>query len=267
MDVLRILVLGDVVGEPGRQACKAILPRLRQEEKIDLIVANVENIAGGSGLTEPSVRELFDCGVDAMTSGDHAFRKKEGEALFRNDARIIRPANYPAAVPGRGSMLVETRSGLQVGIVNLLGRVFLKPLDCPFEAARREVEKLRRDTRVILVDFHAEASSEKMALGWFLDGKVSAVYGTHTHVATADEQILPHGTGYATDIGMCGPFRSVIGREIDDVLKLFLTQMPVRLEVATEDPRISGLLLDIDPQNGKTLEIRRVQERMPCRVA
>ncbi len=266
MTPIRILAVGDVVGSPGREACVSIIPRLRQEENLDFVIANVENIAGGSGITEATTRDLFENGVDLMTSGDHTFRKKEAESLLQKDRRILRPANYPAGVPGLGSTVIETANGIRIGVINLLGRVFLKSLDCPFESARRHIEKLQKETKIILVDIHAEATSEKVALGWFLDGRVSAVFGTHTHVQTADEQILPHGTGYITDLGMCGPHRSVIGRVIDDALKLFLTQMPIKLEVATEDARISGVILDIDPQSGKTVAIRRVHERVPCGV-
>ena len=262
MKPFRVLVVGDVVGNPGRRACTQIIPRLRQTEKIDFVIANVENLAGGSGITESTTRELFTHGVDAMTSGDHVFKKKEAEALIQNDSRILRPANYPASVPGCGSTVIKTSQGIKVGVLNLLGRVFLKTVDCPFEAAKREVEKMRRETSIIFVDMHAEATSEKVAMGWFLDGKVSAVFGTHTHVQTADERILPRGTGYITEIGMCGPYHSVIGRDIDQVLHMFLTQMPVRLDVAHEDSRLSGALFDIDPETGKTLSVKRVHEKV-----
>jgi len=266
VEAIRVLAIGDVVGAPGREACIAIIPQLRIEEKINLVIANVENIAGGSSITESTTRVLFENGVDVMTSGDHIFKKKEAVSLVQKNRRILRPANYPMAAPGYGSVVVETDEGIKVGILNLLGRVFLKSLDCPFEVARKEIQKLREETAIVFVDFHAEATSEKIALGWFLDGKVTAVFGTHTHVQTADEQILPHGTGFITDLGMCGPYRSVIGREIDDALKLFLTQMPVRLEVATEDPRLSGAIFEVDPMTGKTLEIRRVHERIQSEV-
>jgi hypothetical protein len=254
--------VGDVVGNPGRQACTQIIPRLRRKDNIDLVIANVENLAGGSGVTESTTRELSEHGVDVMTSGDHIFKKKEAESLLQTNPRILRPANYPGGVPGRGSTVLETAQGVKVGVLNLLGRVFLKTVDCPFETGRREVEKLRRETPIILVDMHAEATSEKVAMGWFLDGHVSGIFGTHTHIQTADEHILPLGTGYITELGMCGPYYSVIGRDIDHVMKMFLTQMPVKLEVAKDDIRLSGVIFEIDPVTGKTLSLRRVHERL-----
>lgn len=262
MNTLKVLALGDVVGEPGRRAVKEIVPRLVREEGIDFVIANGENLAGGSGITESTVVELFSSGVNVMTSGDHIFRKKEAEALLENSRRILKPANYPAGTPGIGSTVVETKGGIKIGVLNLIGRVFLKTVNCPFETAEREVKKLRGETPVIFVDIHAEATSEKVALGWFLDGQVSAVFGTHTHIQTADETILPKGTGYITELGMCGPYRSVIGREIDQVLKMFLTQLPMRLDVAREDARISGAIFEVDPETGKTVSIRRIHEKV-----
>ncbi len=262
MNPFRVLAVGDVVGAPGRQACTQIIPRLRKEKEINFVIANVENLAGGSGITESTTQSLFDAGVDVMTSGDHIFKKKDAEKLVCENPRILRPANYPAQVPGNGSVVVETRQGIKVGVLNLLGRVFLKTVNCPFEIGGREVQKLRRETSIIFVDMHAEATSEKVAMGWFLDGKVSGIFGTHTHVQTADEQILPYGTGYITELGMCGPYYSVIGREIDQVLHMFTTQMPVRLEVAKGDMRLSGVLFDIDPSTGKTLKIERIHEKL-----
>jgi len=262
METIKVLALGDVVGEPGRRAIKEILPRLIRGEGIDFVIANGENLVGGSGITESSVFELFSSGVDVVTSGDHIFRKKEGEALLDRSTRILKPANYPAGTPGVGSTVVKSKQGVAVGVLNLIGRVFLKTVDCPFAVASRELEKLRGETRLIFVDIHAEATSEKVALGWYLDGRVSAVFGTHTHVQTADETILPKGTGYLTELGMCGPYRSVIGREIDQVVKMFLTQMPMRLEVAREDARISGALFEVDLESGRTVSLRRVHEKM-----
>lgn len=250
------------MGDPGRRAIKEILPRLIREEGIGFVIINGENIAGGSGITENTVFELFSSGADVVTSGDHVFRKKEGEALLENTTRILKPANYPAGTPGIGSTVVKAKDGRLVGVINLIGRVFLKTVNCPFETAEREVKKLREQTPLIFVDMHAEATSEKVALGWFLDGKVTAVFGTHTHVQTADETILPQGTGYITELGMCGPYRSVIGREIEQVLKMFLTQMPMKLEVAREDARISGALFEVDPASGKTVSIKRVHEKV-----
>ena len=239
---------------------------MRYRERIDFVIANGENLAGGSGITEPAVRDLFENGVDVVTSGDHVFRKKEAEELLKKNHRILRPANYPAAVPGGGSTVVQAKNGVKVGVLNLIGRVFLKTVDCPFETARREVEKISKETRLIFVDMHAEATSEKVALGWFLDGKVSGIFGTHTHVQTADESVLPKGTGYITELGMCGPYRSVIGRKIEDALHMFLTQMPTKLEVAEEDARISGAIFEVDSETGKCLSVRRVHERLPHEI-
>jgi 2',3'-cyclic-nucleotide 2'-phosphodiesterase len=257
----RVLVGGDVVGKPGRTVCAQVISRLRRDEKIDFVIVNGENAAAGSGITEATTQELFQGGVDVITTGDHVFKKKEAEELLRREQRILRPANYPAIVPGEGSVVMETRGGVKVGVMNLQGRVFMKALECPFETAKREVEKMRKQTPLIIVDIHAEATSEKIALGWYLDGKVSAIFGTHTHIQTADECILPGGTGYITDVGMIGPYRSVLGRGVDGVLHMFLTQMPARFEMATEDLRFSGALFDLDPETGKTIAVRRVHER------
>lgn len=263
MENLKVLALGDVVGEPGRRAIKEIVPRLIREEKIHFVIANGENLAGGSGITESTVDDLFSSGVDVITSGDHVFRKKEGEDLLARSSRILKPANYPVGTPGIGSTIVQSKDGVTVGVLNLIGRVFLKTVNCPFETAEREVKRLRADTPLIFVDMHAEATSEKVALGWFLDGQVSAVFGTHTHIQTADETILPQGTGYLTELGMCGPYQSVIGREIDQVLKMFLTQMPMRLDVARGDPRISGALFEVDRATGRAVSVRRIHEKIP----
>jgi hypothetical protein len=263
---LKVLALGDVVGEPGRRAIHEILPAFIREEQIDFVIANGENLAGGSGITESTVGDLFSSGVDVVTSGDHIFRKKEGEELLERNHRILKPANYPAGTPGIGATVAKSRGGDLVGVVNLIGRVFLKTVNCPFETAAREVKSLRTQTPLIFVDIHAEATSEKVAMGWFLDGQVSAVFGTHTHVQTADETILPRGTGYITELGMCGPYRSVIGREIDQVIKMFLTQMPSRLDVAREDARISGCLFETDRTSGRTVSVRRVHERISDRT-
>lgn len=262
METFRVLAVGDVVGSPGRRACMEIIPRLRKQEAIDFVIANGENVAGGSGVTESTCSDLFNHGVDVITSGDHVFKKKEAEELLNRHNRILRPANYPRSVPGHGSTIVRTQQGWKVGVINLIGRVFLKTVDCPFEIGGRAVDELLKETQIIFVDIHAEATSEKVALGWFFDGKVSGVFGTHTHVQTADERILPKGTGYITELGMCGPYHSVIGRRIDQVFQMFQTQMPVRLDVAEEDARISGAVFEINPETGKAISIRRVHERI-----
>jgi metallophosphoesterase (TIGR00282 family) len=255
-------MLGDTVGKPGRKACVQLIPKLVQAEGIDFVVVNGENVAGGSSITEETANELFGAGVDVITTGDHIFKKKEATPLLERNARVLRPLNYPRGVPGSGSVIAEARNGVRVAVINVLGRVFLKTLDCPFQTVEREIEKLRRETSVILVDIHAEATSEKVAMGWFLDGRVSAVVGSHTHVQTADETILPRGTAYITELGMCGPYRSVIGRKVENVLHQFITQIPTRLEVASEDPRISGALIEIDDASGRARSIRRVHEKM-----
>lgn len=261
MAMIKILTCGDVVGKPGRKACREVIPRLIKEQGIHFVIVNGENLAGGSGITQSTVDEIFRCGVDVISSGDHVFKKKEGENLLQEDKRILRPANYPALAPGQGSCVVSSKQGIKIGVINLLGRVFLKTVDCPFQAADREIEKVSKEAKIIFVDMHAEATSEKVAMGWYLDGRVSGIFGTHTHVQTADECVLPKGTGYITELGMCGPYRSVIGREIEQVHHMFLTQMPVRLDVATEDARLSGAIFEIDTDTGKAVSVTRVHER------
>ncbi len=259
---MKILICGDTVGKAGRLACKEVIPRLKISESLDFVIVNGENLAGGSSITFETAQEIFDAGVDVITSGDHIFKKKEATELVEKNMRILRPLNYPAGTPGAGSVVVSAKNGVRVAVVNLLGRVFLRPVDCPFKTMEKELERLHRETPVVIVDMHAEATSEKVAMGWFLDGKVSAVVGTHTHVQTADETILPNGTAYLTELGMCGPYRSVIGRRIEQVLKQFLTQIPSRLEVADEDARLSGAIVEVNPSTGKALSIKRVHEKV-----
>ena len=255
-------MIGDIVGKPGRQVCQQVIPALREREKLDFVVANAENSAGGSGITKSTTKEIFESGVDVITTGDHVFKRKEAYALLDANKNLLRPANYPVSSPGVGSYIYSVSESLQIGIINLLGRVFLNPIDCPFVCIRDIVEKMSRKTSVILVDFHAEATSEKIALGWYLDGKASAVYGTHTHVQTADEAILPGGTAYITDIGMTGPFRSVLGRDIDAVINRFVTNMPHYFKVAGDDLRLNGVIVKIDCESGRALSIKRVQEKI-----
>lgn len=259
---MKILFIGDIVGKPGRQAVAELLPKLRSEFQLDFVVANAENAAGGSGITPPVADELFGYGIDVLTSGDHIWKKREILEIIDKTRRILRPANYPESTPGVGSCTLESRSGVLVGVINLVGRVFMQALECPFQTANREIEKLRKETRVILVDIHAEATSEKIALGYFLDGQVSAVIGTHTHIQTADEKILPRGSAYITDLGMTGPYNSVIGRRIDQILQRFLTAMPTRFEIATEDIQLHGVVLDIDPKTGRANSIKRIQRKL-----
>lgn len=256
--MLRILFIGDVVGSPGRKIISQVLPRIVPRWELSLVVCNAENSAGGSGLTVKCHEELSEAGVDVFTLGDHVYRRDEIHTLFTRSSRLVRPANFPSEAPGPESALVEARDGTVVGVFTVLGRVFTKPVDCPFRAADRVIESLRRATKVILVDIHAEATSEKQLLGRYLDGRVSAALGTHTHVPTADEQILPGGTAYQTDVGMTGPYDSIIGRRVDHTLAVNLTMVPRHLDVATGDPRLCGALVEIDPDTGRAESIRRV---------
>jgi len=237
-----------------------LVPRLRREHRIDVVVANGENSAGGSGITVKTAEEIFSAGVDIITSGDHLWDQKEVVQLLEHEPRFVRPLNYPAGVPGRGSTLFQSEGRPTVGILNLQGRTFMPPLDCPFHGALAEVERLRRNTKIIFVDFHAEATSEKVALARLLDGRVSAVIGTHTHVQTADEQIFPGGTAFLCDGGFTGPHESIIGREIEPVLRRFLTNAPQKFEVASGRVMLEGAIVEIDDTTGKALSIRRVSE-------
>ena len=257
---MKLLFIGDVVGRPGRQAVQALVPRLRSELGLDYVVANGENSAGGAGITAKTAAELFAAGVDVITTGDHVWDQKETAQLLENEPRILRPLNYPPGVPGRGSCVVRQEGKPPLAVVNAQGRTFMPPLENPFLLVPPEVERLRQQTPVILVDFHAEATSEKIAFGRLLDGQVTAVIGTHTHVATADEQIFPGGTAYLTDAGFTGPQESVLGREIAPVLRRFLTQCPQRFEVARERIMLLGALIEVDPATGRAHSIRRVAE-------
>lgn len=259
---MKFLVVGDTVGKPGRKACSVLIPKVKEREQIDFVIVNGENIAGGSSITPDTVKEIFEAGADVITTGDHVFKKKEATELVQNNPRIIRPLNYVEGTPGRGSTVVQAKNGVKVAVINLLGRVFMKPIECPFRTVEKELQNLHRETSVVLVDMHAEATSEKTAMGWFLDGKVSAVFGTHTHIQTADETILPNGTAYITELGMCGPYKSVIGRRTDQVLKQFISQIPGPMEVAEEDARISGAIIEIDSSTGRALSIKRIHEML-----
>lgn len=259
---MRILFIGDIVGEPGRRAIKELVPRITKKEKIDFIIANGENAAGGSGITPMLVDELLGYGIDVITSGDHIWKRKEIVERLNEDARILRPANYPRESPGFGSTVIASKSGVEVGVINLQGRVFMQAIECPFRSAKAEVEKLKNKTRIIIVDIHAEATSEKIAMGWFLDGSVSAIIGTHTHVQTADEKILPKGTAFLTDAGMTGPFDSVIGRNKEQILTRFISQLPTKFEMAESDIQLHGAVIDIDEKTGLANSIKRVQEKL-----
>ncbi len=255
---VKILFIGDVVGSPGRKIVGQALPRLIHRWGLDLVVCNAENAAGGSGLTINTHEELVEAGVDVFTLGDHVYRKDEIFTLFDRTDRLCRPANFPPESPGAETALVEARDGTVVGVFTVLGRTFMRPVDCPFRAADRILERIGNSAKVIVVDIHAEATSDKQLVGRYLDGRVSAVLGTHTHVPTADEQILAKGTAYQTDVGMTGPYDSVIGRRFDRVLAASLTCLPQHFDVATGDPRLCGALIEIDPTTGRALAIRRV---------
>jgi len=255
---VRILFVGDIVGRPGRDVLKRGLPLLLEQERVDFAIANAENAAAGFGITREIGDQFLDWGIDVMTSGNHIWDKKEAIDYIGAEPRLLRPANYPSGVPGNGSYLGRTRSGESVGVINVMGRVFMLDIDDPFAVVKREIEILRSRTRTIVVDFHAEATSEKIAMGWHLDGLVTAVVGTHTHVQTADERILPQGTAYLTDVGMTGPHDSVIGVDIGAALGKFLNAMPARFETATGNARLHAVLIDVDPETGRALGIERV---------
>ena len=262
MGIVKLLFIGDIVGEPGRRAVTLLLPKLRRKHELDLVIANGENSAGGSGITPKTAEEIFAAGVDIITTGDHLWDQKEVITLLQNESRFLRPLNYPAGTPGRGSVVYQANNQPPVAIMNLQGRTFMPDLDNPFVAARAEVEKLREKTNIIFVDFHAEATSEKIAMGRMLDGQVSAVVGTHTHVQTADEQIFPGGTAFLSDAGFTGPHESVIGREIEPVIKRFMTLQPQRFGVAEKDVKLQGVMIEINPHTGKAEKIERVSERL-----
>ena len=255
---MRILFIGDIVGRPGRELVRQGLQAIVDHHRIDLVIANAENSAAGFGITRDIGEQLLGYGVDVMTSGNHIWDKKEALDYIGIEPRLLRPANYPAGAPGRGSYLVSTRDNVSVGVVNVMGRVFMLNIDDPFAVVLKEIEELKQRARIIFVDFHAEATSEKIAMGWHLYGKVTAVVGTHTHVQTADERVLPRGTAYLTDVGMTGPHDSIIGVEIDAALGRFLTGLPAKFETATGNPRLNAVIVDADEQTGRANSIERV---------
>ena len=254
---MRLLFVGDIIGKPGRQVLRRHLPRLVDEQRADYVVVNVENLAGGFGVTPDTLAELDDLPIHAMTTGNHVWDKKEVGELFVHEPRLLRPANYPDGNAGVGLHLGETAAGIPVATINLEGQVFMRQLDSPFRAADRLLAGLKPEVKVIFVDFHAEATSEKQALGLYLDGRVSAVIGTHTHVPTADERLLPKGTAFLTDAGMTGPYDGVIGFRADRVLERFLLQTPTSFEVAKRDVRLAAVLIDIDETTGRARSIER----------
>ena len=255
-DKIRVLFLGDIIGRPGRKALKIIFPSLKEKYNPSLVIANGENAAGGIGITREVSQKLLEH-VDVLTSGNHIWDKREAIAYLDQEPRLLRPANYPPQNPGRGSYIFEDERGRKIAILNLQGRVFMEPIDCPFRKADEELKALKALTSVVVVDFHAEATSEKQAMGWYLDGRVSAVIGTHTHVPTADERILPLGTAFITDVGMIGGYRSVIGIRKDQALKRFLTARPQRFEPGKEGIFFSAVLVEADAKSGKALSIQK----------
>ncbi|MBM3778395.1 MAG: TIGR00282 family metallophosphoesterase [Acidimicrobiia bacterium] len=259
---MNLLFIGDIVGRPGRELVRRGLATLVDHHAIDLVVANGENAAAGFGITREIGDDLFGCGIDVLTSGNHIWDRKEAIDYIGTEPRLLRPANYPAGVPGNGSFVARTPQGTTVGVVNLMGRVFMTPIDDPFAIARREIDAIRARARVILVDFHAEATSEKIAMGWHLDGSVTAVVGTHTHVQTADERLLPNGTACITDVGMTGPHDSIIGMERGAALARFLTAMPSRFEPASGNARLNAVVIHADEQTGRATGITRVSHSM-----
>ncbi len=260
--MVKLLFIADIVGQPGRRAVKELVPKLREQHGINLVVANGENAAGGSGITGKTAEEIFAGGVDVITSGDHLWDQKEVMELLEKEQRFVRPLNYPPGTPGQGSVIFRGKGLPPVGVINLQGRTFMPALENPFHAAQAEVERLRQTTPIILVDFHAEATSEKAALAWMLDGRVSAVIGTHTHVQTADEQILPGGTAFLSDAGFTGPHESVLGREIEPIIRRFITSTPQKFDVAKERILLQGAVVEIDEQTGHAKSIQRVSQTL-----
>jgi len=257
---VNILFIGDIVGKVGRRLIKSLLPKIVKEYAIDLTVANCENAAGGFGITGKVANELFSCGIHIMTSGNHIWDKKEALSLLSKENRILRPINYPPGVPGVGSIITRIRDR-KVAVMNVSGRVFMSLMDCPFRRSDEELKTLKEEADIVIVDFHAEATSEKIAYGYYMDGRVSAVLGTHTHVQTADEQILPKGTGYITDVGMTGPSVSVIGVDVKQIIERFLTSLPRKFDTAKGEGIFSAVILEIDDESGLCSSIERLQMR------
>ena len=259
---MKILCIGDVVGRPGREAIAKLLPEIKKEYNIELTIVNAENAAGGAGITPRIVEELLGYGCDVLTSGDHIWDKRELIEVIDQETSLLRPANLVQGIPGEGYCVVSLSGNIKAGVINLQGRVFMSSIECPFKTAARVVDKIQSQASIIIVDMHAEATSEKIALGHFLNGRVSAVVGTHTHVQTADETILSQGTAYITDLGMTGPCDSVIGQSKEKIIQRFLTGMPVRFEVATSDVQLQGVVIDIDSKTGKANSITRLKRRV-----
>jgi len=258
---MRILLIGDIVGKPGERIVTRSLAGLRQRERLDLVIANAENAADGSGLSPSIYKKLIAAGVDGITLGDHIYRRSEIRSVLESAANIVKPANYPPAAPGRTWMVVAAADGTQVAVVSLLGRVFMRPVDCPWQAIDRVLAGIPAEVKVRIVDFHAEATSDKQLMGRYLDGRVSAVLGTHTHVATADEQVFPGGTAFQCDVGMTGPHHSILGRRIDRIAETTITFQPTQFDVATDDVRLSGTIVEVDAATGQATAVRRLVVR------
>ena len=261
---MNILFIGDIVGRPGRRVVEKLLPEIVAEKEIDFVIANAENSAGGMGVTPEVVEELLALGIDVLTTGNHVWKNRQSYAIIESEERLLRPANYPAAAPGRGSGVYRSAGSGPIAVLNLIGRVFMEAVDCPFQVAEKELERLEKQTRVIVVDIHAEATSEKLAMGWFLDGRVSAVIGTHTHVQTADERILPHGSGYISDAGMAGPFDSILGVKPAIIVERFVNRLPNRFELASGTAVIDAVILRVDSETGKATGIERIRRLLPA---
>lgn len=259
---MRVLFIGDVVGKPGREAIRILLATLKKEYQIECTIANAENAAGGNGITKEIAQEIFAMGVDFLTMGNHVWDQRASMSYIEQEERLIRPANYPFGAPGKGLRLIRV-NGRKVGVINLAGRVFLPPLDDPFNGVFKLINELKTQTNIIILDFHAEATSEKVAMGWFLDGKVSAVLGTHTHIQTADARILEKGTAYITDVGMTGPRDSVLGVKKEIAISKFVTQLPVRFEIADGAIQLNAVVLDIDDASGRAVSITPIQRVNP----
>jgi hypothetical protein len=255
---MRILFIGDIFGRPGRDIVRQAIPALVERESLDFVIANVENSAAGFGVTGDIADTILGYGVDAMTTGNHVWDKKEVFEYIPGQPKLLRPANFPAGVPGRGSYLGRTRTGEPIGVVNVMGRVFMQPLDDPFAVVLKEIDRLRAKARVVIVDFHAEATSEKIAMGWHLDGRATAVFGTHTHVQTADERILPKGTAYLTDVGMTGPHDSIIGVTTEIALTRFVTGLPAKFEAAGGPGRLNAVIVTADQATGRATKVERL---------
>lgn len=256
--MIKILFIADIFGKPGRKVVSKLLPELLLKENIDLVIANGENLAGGLGITPKTAKEMFEIGIDVFTSGNHLWDKKEIVDFLLDEKKILKPANYPPEAPGNDYYIYETKQKNKIAVLNLMGRAFTVTIDCPFRCIDKYLDKFQKITNIIFIDLHAEATSEKMALAWYLDGKVSAVIGSHTHIQTADERILPKGTAYITDAGMTGPHDSVIGIRIEDAINRFIKQIPVRFNPAKGNLKLNGVIVSIDEQTGKAITIRRL---------